>query len=156
MKTLVRAAFVLVILLGLASQVIRPGRGDDDRDTMGALVGRLEHQGVQIEGFPTPQTLIGRSPRCEQPFLVALLAIDGTDDNAIASSASPEIVQRYVYLGAVAPAPSRAALTLRWAWATWRFNIGLRQDKPPHRLAMLALPRACADLTTADWSVLSP
>ncbi len=156
MKTLIRAAFVLLVLLGLASQAARPGHGDDDRDALTALVGRLEHQGVQIEGFPNPQTLIGLSPRCEQPFLVALLAIDGTDDSAIVSRSDPEIVPRYVYLGAVAQAPSRAALTLRWVWARWLFTIGVRQDMPPHRLAMLALPRACADLMAADWSVLSP
>ena len=156
MKTLIRAAFALLFLLAFAGQVVRPSRGDDDRDAMTALVGRLERQGVQIEGFPTSETLIGRSPRCEQPFLVALLAIDGTDDNAIASSSTPEIVPRYVYLGAVAQAPSRAALTLRWAWARWLFTIGLRQHAPAHRLAMLALPRACSELMAADWSVLSP
>lgn len=156
MKTCLRACFVALIVLGLGSQAIRAGRDDGDRDAEAALAGRLARMQVDAGAVPDSALLMARSPLCDQPFAVGLVATSGADDETARRFATPGIVVAYSYLGWVGTQPSRPRLLARWAWATLRFDLGQGRDKPPTRMAMVAFPASCTGLRAMDWSALSP
>jgi hypothetical protein len=113
---------------------------------------RLQHLGAQATAGPDGLLLV-RAPRCAQPFTVGLIPIDGAEDESVQPLAAPDAVLRYAYLGTVEGRPRRTALTLRWGWAMLLFNLGLRPDRPPRQLVLVAAPRGCIGL---DWGALSP
>jgi hypothetical protein len=156
MKIALRLVFVALIGLGLACQAWRLGRGGAEADTREALPMLLRQLGVQAEAAPEADMLRAHSPRCAQPFAVGQIAIDGAQEEIARQYAGPGIVVRYVYLGAVTPGFSRLALSARWALATLLFDVGLRADKPPHAVVVVATPENCPDLATIDWPTLSP
>jgi hypothetical protein len=156
MKNLLRALFVALIALGLASQAIRAGRVNDDTEPMAALARRLASLGVETVATPSASVLIGRSKLCDQPVAVALSTIDGAEDESEPSPSGPDVEVRYVFLGSVGARPTRARLIGDWAWATIRFHAGLRPTKPSGRLVTVAWPRGCAGLAGLDWTTLSP
>jgi hypothetical protein len=156
MKPLVRTCFVALIVLGLASQTLRAGRGEDDTGAKAALVGRLAGLGVQATDVPDSNLLMARSPLCRLPFLAGLLHGDGAEDETARQFSRPDIVLLYVYLGAVEAHPSQAWRAARRGWAALLFQVGLRRSKPPSQMAMVAYPRDCTGLGSLDWAALSP
>jgi len=155
MRTMLRLAFAALVLLGLASQSIRaaPGTTDDAAATL--LVERLARLGIQgrrlADGF-----VAGVAPHCPQLIIAALLPIDGAQDADLPRLPPDVFTLRYVFLGRVAAHPSRLLLAGRWAWAMLLHDLRLGVGPPLQRVAVVALPRACPSLVTADWSVLSP
>lgn len=157
MTMLLRLGFLILIALGLASQAIRASRdagGDDDAKS--TLIGRLGRLHVQVTEMPGSDLLMVRSSLCDQPFLAGLMTIDGAEDADASWLARPDVMVSHAYLGTVADRPARLALMARWAWATVLFATGLRPDKPPHQMVMVAAPRNCTGLQAVDWSALSP
>ena len=61
MKTLLRAGFVAMIGLGLASQALRFSHGDAAVESQGVLVGRLEQMRIEATPIPDSRLLMAQS-----------------------------------------------------------------------------------------------
>jgi hypothetical protein len=155
MKRLVRALFVLLIMLGVASQSIRASRGLAENDRAPFLTQRLADLGVRVTRLATRDVLMGQTPLCVRPMLIAPLTTSGAEDEVTGGLSKHEFMIRYIYLGEVEAQPSELWLTVRWAWASILFDAGLRPNPPPMHLVMVALPQSCPGLTSVDWSTLS-
>ena len=156
MKALLRLAFVALIALGLATQALRAGRGGGDPDPKATLIGRLAALGVRGADLPDTNLVEARSALCAQPFVAALLRIDGSDDETARPFIRPDVILRYSYLGTVEDRPSRLRLIARSQWAALLYHAGLRPGRPPGTMAMVAWPRSCPGLAALDWRALSP
>jgi hypothetical protein len=156
MRTLLRVALIALIVLGLASRVMRAHRGEAGPDQREALIGGLDRLHIQSTEVAGSKLLMARSALCDEAFVVGLMRNDGAEDEMTRRFSDSDIVARYVYLGSVAERPSRIASVARWGWATLLFNVGLRPNKPPADMAMVAFPARCAGLRDVDWAALSP
>jgi hypothetical protein len=156
MKTLLRGCFAALIVLGLASQVLRASRGDADADPQAALLARLERIGIHAAEIQESRLLKAESPRCAQSFAAGLLRSDGGDNELARQFDRPGVEVRQAYLGAVDAWPSTTRLLLRWGRETLRFNLGLRPTKPTGDVVFVAYPAECRGLATTDWASLSP
>lgn len=154
MTRLLRGLFVLLIMLGVASQGIRASRGVAEDDSA-LLIRHLADLGVHAMPIANSDVLMGQTPLCAQPMLVAPLATSGAEDEVPGGLSKHEFIIRYSYLGEVEAQPSELWLTVRWAWASILFDAGLRPNPPPIRLIMVSLPRSCPGLMSVDWSTLS-
>ncbi len=155
MKTLLRLCFTALIALGLGSQVLRAGRGDD-ADPKAALFARLARVGIHATEIPDSRLLKAESSGCAQPFAIALLRSDGGDNELARQFAQPGIEVRQAYLGTVDAWPSTTRLFLRWGRETVRFNLGLRPTKPAGDVVFVAYPGECRGLAATNWASLSP
>jgi hypothetical protein len=156
MRALLRFVFVVLIALGLATQALRAGHGGGDPNPKATLIGRLAALGVRGTDLPGTNFIEARSALCAQPFVVAILHVDGRDDETVRPFVRPDVVMRYLYLGTVEPHPSQLRLTARSRWAALLYHVGLRNSLPPDVMAMVAWPRSCPRLAAVDWTALSP
>jgi hypothetical protein len=155
MKALLRLGWIILIVLGVTIQFTRGRRSDADSDQMASLAAGLEQLDVQTEGPNAAGILIGHSLSCEQPLQVMLVGIDGAEDEWLGGRQSSSLL-RYIYLGSVEETRDRPAMFRRWIWAGVLFTVGLRSAKPRPKFVLVVLPRACPELATLRWSVLSP
>jgi hypothetical protein len=156
MRTLLRAGFAALLLLGLAGHALRAGRGEAGADPAAVLTARLAQLRIAAEPLPNSSFLLGHSPLCREPLLVGLLRADGADDEAARQWSRPGVAVKYVYLGAVADSLAGTDRAGRLGWATLRFHLGLRDGKPPAEVVMVAFQRSCLGLAGVDWAALSP
>jgi hypothetical protein len=156
MKTLLRCGFLALIALIVALQLTRGQRGDDDSDPMATLAAGLQRLNVRIDGSIASDIITGHAPSCEQPIHILPMRIDGVADERLRGLLQEDEVVRYVYLGSVEPERHDSVLFGRWVWTSVRFIAGLRPARPRFEFAAVVLPRVCPNLTTLDWSVLSP
>jgi hypothetical protein len=158
MKTLLRLGWIALIVLGITLQFTRGRRSETDSDLMASLAAGLQQLDVQTEGPTAAGILTGHSQSCDQPLHVMLVGIDGAEDEwlgGIGTSQSSNML-RYVYLGSVGETRDRSAMFRRWIWADVMFTVGLRSPKPRPKFVIVVLPRACPELETLRWSILSP
>ena len=156
MKALLRLGWVALIVLGITIQFTRGRRSDADSDLMASLVAGLGQLDVQTEGPNAAGILTGHSRSCDQPLHVMLDSIDGAEDERLGGISQSSSMLKYVYLGSVGETRDRSAMFGRWIWADVWFTVGLRPAKPRPKFVLVVLPRACPELATLRWSVLSP
>jgi hypothetical protein len=155
MKRLLRTLFVLLIVLGAASQSIRASRGFVEDDSAPFLIRHLADLNISTTRLANSDILVGQTQFCAQPMFVTLLTISGAEDEITSGLGKRDFIIRYTYLGKVDAHPSKLWLTARWVWASALFDTGLRRNPPPTRLVMVAMPRSCRGLSSVDWSILS-
>jgi hypothetical protein len=156
MKALLRLGWITLIILGITIQFTRGRRSDADSDLMASLAAGLGQLDVQTEGPNAAGILTGHSRSCDQPLHAMLVAIDGAQDEQLQGISGSGSVLRYVYLGAVGDTWDRTTMFRRWIWANVLFTVGVRPTKPRPKFVLVVLPRACPELATLRWSVLSP
>lgn len=155
MRRSLRALFVLLIILGAASQSIRADRRVAEDESAPLAIQHLADLDVSTTRLANSDILIGQTQLCTQPMLVARLMTSGAEDEITGGLSKRDFIIRYTYLGQMEAHPSKLWLTARWVWASVLFDTGLRPNPPPTRLIMVALPRSCPGLMVADWSALS-
>jgi len=156
MKALMRLGWITLIVLGITIQFTRGRRSDADSDLLASLAAGLGQLNLQTEGPNAVGILTGHSKSCDQPLHVMLVGIDGAEDEWLGGISQSNSTLRYVYLGSVGETRDRSAMFRRWIWASVLFTVGLRPAKPRPKFVLVALPRACPELATLRWSVLSP
>jgi len=156
MKTLLRCGYLALIVVSVANQLDRGRRGDADSDPMATLSAGLERLNIHTERSSAANILTGQSPSCRQPIYGMLLPIDGREDERLRDLRPTDEVIKYVYLGAVEEDRDGAVMIGRWVWANALFAVGLRSHRPRSNFVVVAVPRACPELATLDWTALSP
>jgi hypothetical protein len=158
MKTLLRLGWIALIVLGVTLQFTRGRRSEADSDLMASLAAGLQQLDVQTEGPNAAGILTGRSQSCDQPLHIMLVGIDGAEDEWLGGTGTSQSSSmfRYVYLGSVGETRDRSTMFRRWIWAGVLFTVGLRPAKPRPKFVLVVLPKACPELATLRWSVLSP
>jgi len=156
MTSLVRLGFIGLILLGLASQAIRSNRGNHDSDSVSDLAARMQAFAFKTRPLESGGTVEAMTPDCPEPVYAMLLRIDGSENERLNEFGGPDVVRRFVYLGAVDERPGLATTLARWAWTSLLFDVGIRSGRPATSLVAVLLPRACRALAAVDWAELSP
>jgi hypothetical protein len=156
MKALLRLGWITLIILGITIQFTRGRRSEGDSDLMASLAAGLGQLDIQTDAPNATDTVTGHARSCEQPLHVMLVSIDGADDEQLRGISRSSNVLRYVYLGSIGETRDRTAMFSRWVWAGVLFTAGLRSAKPRPKFVLVVLPRACPELGTLRWSLLSP
>jgi hypothetical protein len=156
MKALMRLGWIALIVLGIAIQFTRGRRSEADSDLMASLAAGLGQLNLRTDGPNATGILTGHSRSCDQPLHAMLISIDGAEDEWLSGISQSSSTLRYVYLGSVGETRDRSAMFRRWILAGVLFTVGLRPAKPRPKFVLVVLPRACPELKTLRWSVLSP
>jgi len=156
MKAILRLGWITLIVLGITIQFTRGRRSDADSDLMAGLAAGLGQLNIQTGEPNAAGILSGHAGSCDQPLYVMLLSIDGADDERLGGLSPGSSMLKYVYLGSVGETRERSTMFRRWIWADVLFTVGLRPAKPRPKFVLVVLPRACPELATLRWSILSP
>lgn len=153
---MVRLGFLVLIALSLLIQLGHGQRGDAAADPAATLVSDLRRMNIETHAVPNTRIFEGRAAGCTAQLHFVLLRIDGADDEMLRALDPRADLIRYVYLGSVRDRRDWTGVTIRSALASASFTVGLRSVRPRPDMVVVALPRACPDLATRDWSKLSP
>jgi hypothetical protein len=153
MKALLRAIFVVLLILTLSMQTIRVVR-QSRLDDVAALSDGLVKLRAKIITASSPDQIVAELPGCSQPLIIARVSFAGANE-AMLNVPVGKLEQRYIFLGEIATRLNFAELLSHWAEAAALAALGLRPAVPA-TLVQVLLPKECPDLVGRDWSVLSP
>jgi hypothetical protein len=155
LKLLLRGVFAGLLVLTLTAQAARVSQPVQSDQYANLSVG-LASLGSLVQTTPSSESPRAIFPGCTIPVTLVRIGFDGTNNDALDTLPTPDVVLRYVYLGFVGTRLDLAAIARRWAMASALAVLRLRQASVPVSVVLVIVPKACPSLAGLDWSVLSP
>jgi len=154
-KILLRLAFSLLIIIGVAAQFawLRAAHAPADDD--GVVLSATAGLGLRV--VPVSQVLIQAfAPGCADPARIALVGLDATRLLHASNDAAAGSDGLYVFMGKTAARPAFARFYIMRVLADAQAVFGLRSTRAPSHVVHITLPQSCPKLAKLAWVELSP
>jgi hypothetical protein len=155
MKMLLRAGFLLLMLLAIQQRIIWFRLGEASQNPLTSTAQRLDALGLHSAGPDSNGLIQASAPGCPISFPVGMFALDGGEDARIASLLPPHSQPLYIYLNRIAPTRPQLHPITAWLAANVAAMAGGRNTQPPTKLVLAALPVQCPQLAGMNWASIS-
>jgi hypothetical protein len=155
MKMLLRAGFLLLMLLAVQQRIIWFRLGEASQNPLASTARKLDALGLHSAGPDGNGLIQATALGCPIPFPVGMFALDGGEDARIASLLPPHSLKLYIYLDRVAPTRPQLHPITAWLAGNFAAMAGARNTQPPTKLVLAALPARCPQLAALNWASIS-
>jgi hypothetical protein len=155
MKLLLRAGFLLLMLLAIQQRIIWFKLGEASQNPLASTARNLDALSLHSAGPDGNGLIQATAPGCPISFPVGMFALDGGEDARIAALLPPHSLKLYIYLGKTAPTRPQLHPITAWLAANVAAMAGARNTQPPTKLVLAALPVQCPQLATLNWASIS-